>query len=482
MQSFFWHDYETWGIDPAIDRPAQFAAIRTDMDLNVVGDPIMHYIKPPLDTLIQPEACLVTGITPQLANQQGITEVEFIRTVRKEMMQPGTCSVGYNSLRFDDEVTRNTLYRNFFDPYEREYKNGNARWDIIDVVRLCYALKPEGFVWPKDEVGNVTFRLEKLTEANEIEQLGAHDALVDVKATIALAQKIKQLQPQLFAYCLAMSNKHLAKKRIKLGSFTPFFHVSSMFSNQQHCCSVVLPIALHPTNQNEIICIDLKVDPKPFFSMTFESLLERQFASKEALLVMDPAESPIRPPIKNIHLNKSPIFVPVSMLKPDICDRLSLDSEMILQHRQQWLDEPAQREKIENLFKVERKFPQMSDPDRMLYSGGFFSQQDKKKFTEIHKLCPEDLQAKSWHFQDERLDTMLFRYRARNYPESLTDKERMLWLNFCQQRILSAEAGGSIDLSEYNTVIEDKLKMPALSSHQRRILLALKDWQKIITH
>jgi exodeoxyribonuclease-1 len=57
--------------------------------------------------------------------------------------------VGYNSLRFDDEVTRNTLYRNLYSPYDREWQNGNSRWDIIDMVRACHDLRPEGIVWPR---------------------------------------------------------------------------------------------------------------------------------------------------------------------------------------------------------------------------------------------------------------------------------------------------------------------------------------------
>jgi len=142
-KSFYWHDYETFGTDPRSDRPVQFAGIRTDLDLNIVGEPLMVYSKPARDFLPQPEACMVTGISPQIALERGVTEVEFIQQIRDEMMVPNSCSVGYNSIRFDDEATRNTLYRNLYDPYEREYKNGNSRWDIIDLVRTARALRPD---------------------------------------------------------------------------------------------------------------------------------------------------------------------------------------------------------------------------------------------------------------------------------------------------------------------------------------------------
>jgi len=198
--SFYWHDYETWGADPARDRAAQFAGLRTDLDFNPIGEPLVIYAQPADDMLPQPGACMVTGISPQQALEQGAPEADFFRFIHAEMMQPGTCSLGYNTLHFDDEVTRYGLYRNFFDPYEREWKNGNSRWDLIDVVRLTHALRPEGIEWPEKEPGVTSFRLEKLTEANDIAHLGAHDALADVHATIALARLIRERQPRLFDY------------------------------------------------------------------------------------------------------------------------------------------------------------------------------------------------------------------------------------------------------------------------------------------
>ena len=169
--TLYWHDYETFGADPARDRPAQFAGQRTDLDLNPVGEPLVVYCKPASDMLPQPEACLVTGITPQLAFQQGIIEAEFIAQIHKELAKPNTCTVGYNNLRFDDEFTRYTLYRNFYDPYAREYRNNNSRWDIIDMARMCYALRPAGIEWPKDEEGVPSFKLENLTQANGLNMI-----------------------------------------------------------------------------------------------------------------------------------------------------------------------------------------------------------------------------------------------------------------------------------------------------------------------
>ena len=199
-ESLYWHDYETFGINPQSDRAAQFAGLRTDIDLNIIDEPFIIYCQPADDYLPEPEACLITGITPQQALEKGVCEAEFITRIHQQLAQAHTCTVGYNSLRFDDEVTRNLLYRNFFDAYAREWKNDNSRWDIIDMARAARALRPEGINWPNHEDGKPSFRLEDITRENNIEHSGAHDAMADVYATIAVAKLIKQAQPKLYNF------------------------------------------------------------------------------------------------------------------------------------------------------------------------------------------------------------------------------------------------------------------------------------------
>ena len=205
--SFFFFDYETWGTSPSLDRPCQFAGVRTDEDFNIIGEPLVIYCRPPIDYLPSPEACLITGITPQTAVNKGLSEPEFIAKIHHELSQPNTCSLGYNNIRFDDEVSRYTLYRNFFEPYGWSWQNGNSRWDLLDVMRAVYALRPEGIEWPKDEEGKPSFRLEKLSQANGIEHENAHDAMADVIATIELAKVVKKAQPKMFNYLLSMRHK-----------------------------------------------------------------------------------------------------------------------------------------------------------------------------------------------------------------------------------------------------------------------------------
>ena len=318
--SYYWHDYETFGADPSRDRPVQFAGLRTDAELNPIGEPLVIYARPANDYLPHPEACLVTGITPQLALEKGMPECEFIARIHEELARPGTCGVGYNSVRFDDEVTRYTLYRNFYDPYAREWQNGNSRWDIIDMVRAAHALRPEGIEWPLREDGLPSFRLEDLTKANGIDHGAAHDALSDVEATIALARLIRQRQPRLYDYVNGHRDKKSALSMLHLDSLRPVLHVSGMFGAARDNIALITPLAAHPKNKNEIICYDLMVDPADLLGETPEELTRRLYTRADEL-----PEGVQRPGIKSVHINKCPVLVTAKMADPATAERLGID-------------------------------------------------------------------------------------------------------------------------------------------------------------
>ena len=248
-QSILWYDYETFGANPALDRPAQFAGIRTDADLNEIDEPVQLFCKPSADYLPHPQACLITGITPQQCLQQGVAENDFIAQINQIFSVPETCSAGYNSIRFDDEVTRNTLYRNFYDPYGREWQNGNSRWDLLDVMRCAYALRPDGIEWPKHPDGKISFRLEDLTAANGIDLGKAHDAVVDVRATIAVARLLLEKQPKLYRYLFEHRVKHKLAALVDVDNNRPLVHVSGMYGVERGCLAIVAPVLLAPDEQ-----------------------------------------------------------------------------------------------------------------------------------------------------------------------------------------------------------------------------------------
>jgi len=442
--SLYWHDYETFGIDPRRDRPSQFAGVRTDLNINIIDDPLVVYCKPPADYLPHPEACLLTGISPQLAESKGVNEAEFCRLIHEQLAQPNTCGLGYNSIRFDDEFTRNCLYRNFYDPYAREWQNGNSRWDLIDVVRVTKALRPDGITWPTDAEGRPSFKLEELTKSNGITHEAAHDALSDVYATIALAKLIKTVQPKLYQFLWQHRIKTEVLKLLQFGSFKPVVHVSGRFSALNNCMAVVLPISKHPTNANGIIVYDLSIDPEPLLSLSVEDIRLRIFTA-----TADLPEGAERIPLKTVHINKCPVLAPVSVLKPDDQQRLNIDLATCHANIDKIKETQGLAEKIAAVFS-ENKFSEIdTDPDLAIYSGGFFSDADKHKMAKIRNTIPDQLANFKPNFTDPRLVEMLFRYRARNYPELLQPEETSKWRDFCANRITGHQQGGGITLDGY---------------------------------
>jgi Exonuclease I len=432
MGTFYWHDYETWGTDPSVDRPAQFAGVRTDEDLNIIGEPLRLYCRPAPDVLPHPEACLVTGIAPQRALNEGIVEAEFIARIHAELAQPGTCGVGYNSIRFDDEVTRYTLYRNFFDPYEREWANGNSRWDIIDMVRLCYALRPEGIEWPEVD-GRVSFRLELLTAANGISHQAAHDAYSDVEATIQLARLIRAKQPALYDYVVQHKHKSKVGGLFDLVNRKPLLHISSKFSADNGCTGLVMPLAMHPTNKNAVIVVNLSADPTDLIRLDAEQIAERVFTAQSDL-----PEGEERIPLKLIHLNKCPVVVTPKMLDDKIAARLKIDRVQCEKHWQQLLQVDL-KNKVQQVM-GRNDFAPRRDPERQLYDG-FISDEDKAVMAQVRTATPHDLTQHNYVFRDKRLREMLWRYKARNFPESLSTAERGQWLEFCRDRLENGDEG-----------------------------------------
>ncbi|WJG07864.1 exodeoxyribonuclease I [Aliiglaciecola sp. LCG003] len=469
--TILWHDYETWGVNPQKDFPSQFAAIRTDLELNPIEKPLNWYCQIPNDYLPHPQAALITGITPQLTLRDGVSEAEFIRKIQLEMARPNTCTAGYNSIRFDDEVTRNSLYRNLYDPYAREWQNGNSRWDIIDLVRACYALRPEGINWVYKEDGSPSFKLDQLTQANDISHQDAHDALSDVTATIALAKLIKQKQPKLFQYVFDLRRKQAVGQHIDIQNMVPLVHISSKLPAINGCCTWIVPVAYHPTNKNAVICLNLALDPSPLFNMTAEQIKAKLY---QASHLLDEGEQ--RLPIKLIHLNKCPIIAPAKTLSEENAERLQIDRQRCLKHLALIKAQPSLANLLSEMYQLEEQARNTPDVDFALYTGGFISDRDRKTLHQIHDTPEMHLAAKDWQFEDARLSTMLFRYRARNFANTLDEAEVLKWQRHREYRLTDPDSPASIKLSEYIQQLEVLSEANQNNPDKQAILRALYDY------
>lgn len=419
--TFYWHDYETFGVLPRRDRPAQFAGLRTDADLVEIGTPQMIYCQPAPDYLPDPESCLLTGILPQTCLEHGLPEHAFAAAIERELAEPGTVGVGYNTIRFDDEVTRHLFWRNLIDPYAREWQNDCGRWDLLDVVRTTFALRPEGIEWPRHEDGRPSFKLEHLTAANGLLHEAAHDALSDVRATIALARLIKTRQPRLWDFCLSLRRKDAVLREIDLLNPRPVLHISGMYGAERGCIAIVWPLAAHPTNKNEIIVWDLANDPAELASLDAATARERMFSRSEDL-----PEGVSRLPVKTIHINKSPIVVGnLKTLSPAMAERWQIDVAKAMQHAGAARQLPALSALWAEVFQRPAEAGAV-DVDEDLY-GGFVGNGDRRTLNMLRTLGPEHLAQEKVSFQDARLEEVFFRYRARNFPASLDASDLARW-------------------------------------------------------
>jgi exodeoxyribonuclease-1 len=468
--SFYWHDYETFGIDPRRDRPAQFAGQRTTLDLEPIGEPLSIYCKPAPDILPQPAACLITGITPQLAERDGVIEAEFAARVHEELAQPGTCGVGYNSIRFDDEFTRNLLYRNFYDPYEREYKHDNARWDIIDLARMCHALRPQGIEWPLRENGAPSFRLEDLAAANKLVHAHAHDALSDVQATIAFARLLRARQPRLWDFYFALRRKQKAFELLDYTHRTPVLHVSSRYPAERGCLAMVVPLTPLPDRPNAIVVYDLTADPAPLLELDAEDIADRLFTPQADL-----PEDVVRIPLKLVHANKSPALAPLSTLAGTDTARIGLDPERCMAHLQLLHNAPDLPEKLRRVFATQRDASEKTDPELAIYRG-FASDADKRLFGEVRRTPHAELGKREFGFRDPRFAELLFRYRARNWQHTLNTDENARWNEFARLRLTQSVPLTALTLDQYFVEIASLRANTTASGAQHVVLDQLDDW------
>ncbi len=473
--TMLWYDYETWGANPQRDRLAQFAAVRTDLDMNPVGEPINLLCQPACDTVIDPEAVLITQLSPLTLRAEGLSEWDFAQEIHQHMALSGTCSVGYNSIRFDDECTRYLFYRNLLDPYAREWKNGNSRWDLLDVVRMTKALRPEGIEWPSHEDGTPSFKLEHLTAANGISHANAHDAVSDVLATIALAKLIKTKQPKLFDYAFKLRSKHEVRRHIDVENRTPHLHFSGKIPALEHCMGIEVPLLAHPDRNNEIIVIDIRQDPTWLLNHSAETLRSWLYSKSEDL-----PEGAQRPPFKTIHINRSPMIAPMSLLDEQTAKRLNVNLTQLAVHRDIVEQHAELRELALEVFTDKTEKSPIADPEHALYAG-FIDDHDRNLLNRMlsDKIPKQQWLAECHNLHDDRLPPLVLNALARNFADILTEKQLNDWK--IQRKVILSDANSGQALTVTDALLKiapliENQPTSALIDTQQYLLTMQQDW------
>lgn len=418
----------------------QFAGQRTDMELNPIGEPFNLLIKMTPEVVPEPDAVMVTGITPQATLQDGVTEAEFLKVFFEEVVKPETVFLGYNTVRFDDEFMRFLLYRNYYDAYEWQWCDRCSRWDLLDVVRMTRALRPEGIEWPFNEAGKATNRLELLTTANGLAHEQAHDALNDVHATIAVARLIRDKQPKLFDYLLGCRHKKEVEK-LACEDGQPFVYACGRYPAESQKTTVAIKVG-ETTNPGGCLVYDLRHDPAEFLAMMPQQLAERWEWTRDEAVV------PKRLPVKELKFNRCPAVAPLGVLDAAAQERIGLDMPTVQRHIKLLQTTPGFTDKLQAALRIreERRkdfWPRSDEAEGRLYDD-LVSNDDKKLFKSVRAARPEDLIKLSDHIEDERLREMLPRYKARNYPDSLTAEERSDWETYVRERLMAGGPNGRL--------------------------------------
>lgn len=461
--SYFFYDLETSGFDARESRIMQFAGIRTDTELQPVGELVNVMVKMTPDTVPSPDAVMITGITPQATIADGVTEAEFLKMFHDEVVQPGTIFMGFNSVRFDDEFMRYLHYRNFYDPYEWQYCDDCSKWDLLDVLRMTRALRPEGIEWPFTEDGKPTNRLELMTKLNGIDHYAAHDALSDVYATIAVAKLIRDKQPKLFEYLLNCRHKKEVEKLV-CGQGKPFVYSSGKFPAETQKTTVAVKVAESPLPGGCLV-YDLRHDPTEFMEMGVEELAKRLEWTRDE-------NAPKRLPAKELKFNRCPAVAPLQVLTSDPAsmERIGLDQATIRKNLQLVLSDTSWMERVGAAYKLKNErakdqWAKSEDAESQLYDN-FLNNGDKPVARAIRAAKPEDLMDFANRLQDGRLKQMLPRYKARNFPDSLSDDERRGWEEYCRQRMV--DGGQQSRLAKF---FERLQELAATADSDQRFLL-----------
>lgn len=459
--TFFFYDLETTGLNPRDDRIMQFAGIRTDLNFNQIGEPYNLLVTVNDDTLPSPQALMVTGVTPQETVADGYTEAQFAALFSEEIATPDTIILGYNSIRFDDEFMRALLWRNYYDPYEWTWKDGRSRWDMLDVVRMTRALRPEGINWPVVD-GKAVNRLELLSAENGLDHAKAHDALSDVGALIGVAKLIADKQPQLFKYLLDMRDKNAVKKLVNLDSKVPFVYSSGRYDAAYDKTTVASPLI--EADFGNVFVYDLRHDPTIWLKKSEQEIADIVFTP-----YAERGEEYVKLPVKKLQYNRAPAVAPLAVLeKEDGWKKIKLDRAVIEKHRQLLLSRPEFAVRVAKVLLKKPDFPAIPDAEGQLYDG-FVSDRDKLRSEVLRNTSEHDLKLYKPEFEDTRLQELFPRYKARNFPHQATTDERTSYETWRAAR-LQAKA------PRFMQDMQAVAKQTDITDHQRYVLEELRLW------
>jgi exodeoxyribonuclease-1 len=385
--SYVFYDTETTGIDTAFDQILQFAAIKTDADLNELDRfeircRLMPHIVP------APGAMKVTGVTvSQLHDTAHCTHYDMVRKIRAKMLEWSPAVIlGYNSIDYDENILRQAFYKTLHPPYLTN-TNGNCRGDVLRMVRSASILEPDAIVIPVDAKGKNIFKLDKVAPANGFDHSAAHDALADVEATIHLCRLLMSKAPAVWSTGMRFSQKASV---IDYVSSERVFCWCEFFGGAPHSW-LVTPIGQNPQNSGEYYVFDLQFDPDTLAALSDEKLATALTRSPK--------------PVRRLKCNAAPMLAAIEDA-PAITVALALSSDELERRADVLEQNDGLRARLIAALEAGREpFETSPHVEKQIYDG-FWPRSDDVLMETFHTVPWEQRLAIADSFQDKRLKTL----------------------------------------------------------------------------
>jgi len=402
QKTYLFYDLETTGRSKCFDQVLQFAAIRTDLELNELERHSIH-IKLNPDVIPDPEAILIHRI-PIAAMLQGEAEINAISQIHALLNTPGTLSGGYNTLGFDDEFLRFLFHRNLLPPYTHQWANGCGRFDLYPLTQLYHLYHPECMQWPTNPEGKISLKLELLSKANQLAEGPAHQAMTDVEATLALA-RIFLKNKEMWIYSMDFFNKEVEQKRREKITAT----LETTYGKYQLALLVgkagssdffqypVLALGSHQHYKNQTLW--LRLDKPELATTTSDLLAETTWVARQKA--------------------GETFLLPFSgRFKQHITAERSIITEKNLT----WLGQNGPLLQEIQQYYQHYKYPEILnlDVDADLYVKGFLTREEEQLCIQFHTAPEQKKAAVAERFQNPRLQEIAARIMGRYYPQYLT--------------------------------------------------------------
>lgn len=466
MNSYLFYDIETSGLNKCFDQVLQFAAIRTDEEFNEI-DRYEYLLKLNSDTIPHPQA-LITHRISLSSLKDGLSEFAAISNIYHLINQPGTISLGYNTLGFDDEFLRFCFYRNLLDPYSHQCANHCRRMDVYPMIVMFRLFKPDVIQWPIID-GKLSLKLEHISADNQLSSGMAHDAMVDVEATLALARRLHD-QQKMWQYLSEYFIKSRDQQRLEslpmaFSRYRIGLMIGCEFGLKQNYQAPVLLLGIHHHYRNQMLC--LRLDLPQLRQARLDDVTTDVWVINKKLA--------------------EPGFV--LPLTDHYCHGLSELRRTEMTNNLQWLaDNQAILQAIDEHYR-HYCYPVIAniDASAALYQNGFWSSSDKQVCWQFHHAKIADRQRIIDHIHNRLLRCLAMRSLGRHHYEVMTELQQQSFDDYLQsvwstagQQTLPVDFKGQPRYSRTQCLadIAELQQSDQLDQQQQQLLLALKDYMQ----